>query len=173
VTVRILSNSLESAPELSAQSGYDKFRTRLLESGAELYEVRARLSSTRGSGQTAAISRYGTYGLHAKLYSIDRQRFYIGSMNYDQRSWRINTEVGLIVENRDLAEELVRRFDAMTSPDAAYKVVLESNSNGRPRIHWETEIDHRTVEYAHEPSRGLWQKTKVALLGLLPIQREL
>ena len=45
--VRILSNSLGSAPALSAQSGYNKFRIRLLESGAQLYEVRALLSSTR------------------------------------------------------------------------------------------------------------------------------
>jgi putative cardiolipin synthase len=54
-SVRILSNSLESAPALAAQSGYDEFRIRLLESGSQLYEVRALLSSNRGSGQTRAI----------------------------------------------------------------------------------------------------------------------
>jgi cardiolipin synthase C len=171
--VRILSNSLESAPALAAQSGYDKFRIRLLESGAQLYEVRALLSSTRGSGQTEAISRYGTYGLHAKLYVMDRQRLYIGSMNYDQRSWRINTEVGLLIENRELAEEVGRRFDAMVSPDAAYRVVLDSVSKGIPHLRWTTEIDHREVEFTREPSRGFWQRTKVKLLELLPIEREL
>ena len=93
--MRILSNSLESAPELSAQSGYSKFRVPLLEAGVELYEVRAQLERTRGSGQTRTVSRYGNYALHAKLYVIDRRRLYIGSMNYDQRSLRINTEVGL------------------------------------------------------------------------------
>jgi len=171
--VRILSNSLESAPELSAQSGYNKFRIQLLESGAELYEVRARLESTRGSGQTRAISRYGNYGLHAKLYVMDRRRFYIGSMNYDQRSWRINTEVGLIIENRELAEEVARRFDEMVSPDAAYRVLLDSDGGGKPHLHWTTEIDHREVDFAREPSRGFWQRTKVEILGLLPIDREL
>jgi putative cardiolipin synthase len=171
--VGILSNSLESAPQLSAQSGYDKFRIRLLQSGAQLYEVRALLSSTRGSGQTRAMSRYGTYGLHAKLYVMDRQRLYIGSMNYDQRSWRINTEVGLLIENRDLAEEVGRRFDAMVSPGAAYRVLLDSDGKGRPHLHWTTEIDHREVEFTREPSRGFWQRTKVELLRLLPIEREL
>lgn len=171
--VRILSNSLESAPELAAQSGYNKFRTRLLEGGADLFEVRARLSSTRGSGQTAAISRYGTYGLHAKLYVIDRQRFYIGSMNYDQRSWRINTEVGLIIESPGLAQEVARRFETMTGPDAAYQVLLEPRRSGKPHLRWATEIDHRKVEFAREPSRGFWQKAKVELLGILPIEREL
>jgi putative cardiolipin synthase len=171
--VRILSNSLESAPELAAQSGYDKFRIRLLESGAQLYEVRALLSSNRGSGQTRAISRYGTYGLHAKLYVMDREHLYIGSMNYDQRSWRINTEVGLLIENRELAEEVARRFDAMVSPEAAYQVFLDTDSNGRPHLRWNTEIDHRQIELTREPSRGFWRRTKVKLLELLPLDREL
>jgi putative cardiolipin synthase len=171
--VRILSNSLESAPVLSAQSGYNKFRIRLLESGAQLYEVRALLSSTRGSGQSRAISRYGTYGLHAKLYVMDRQRFYIGSMNYDQRSWRINTEIGLIIESPEMAGEVARRFEAMVSPDAAYRVYLHDDSKGRPELHWTTEIDHQKVEFTHEPNRGFWQRTKVEVLGLLPIEREL
>jgi cardiolipin synthase C len=173
VRVRILSNSLESAPTLSAQSGYNKFRIRLLESGAQLYEVRALLSGTRGSGQTRAISRYGTYGLHAKLYVMDRRRLYIGSMNYDQRSWRINTEVGLLIENQELAEEVGRRFEAMVSPDAAYRVLLDSGSEGRQHLRWTTEIDHRQVAFTREPSRGFWQRTKVKLLELVPIEREL
>jgi putative cardiolipin synthase len=172
-SVRILSNSLESAPELSAQSGYDKFRVRLLESGARLFEVRALLSSTRGSGQSRAISRYGTYGLHAKLYVMDRQRLYIGSMNYDQRSWRINTEVGLLIDSRDLAEEVAGRFEAMVAPEAAYQVSLVSDRNGKPQLRWTTEIDHVKVEFTREPSRGFWRRSKVKLLGLLPIEREL
>ena len=135
--------------------------------------VRALLSSTRGSGQSRAISRYGTYGLHAKLYVMDRQRFYIGSMNYDQRSWRINTEIGLIIESREIAEEVAHRFEAMVSPDAAYRVILNVDSKGRPELRWTAEIDHRKVEFTHEPSRGFWQRTKVEVLGLLPIEREL
>jgi putative cardiolipin synthase len=145
----------------------------LLESGAQLYEVRARLSSNRGSGQTRAISRYGTYGLHAKLYVMDREHFYIGSMNYDQRSWRINTEVGLLIENQDLAEEMAHRFEAMVSPEAAYQVLLDTDSKGRTHLRWTTEMDHREIELTREPSRGFWQRTKVEFLELLPLDREL
>ncbi len=171
--VRILSNSLESAPALAAQSGYDKFRIRLLQSGAQLYEVRALLSSDRGSGQTRTISRYGTYGLHAKLYVMDRERLYIGSMNYDQRSWQINTEVGLLIQNRELAEEVAKRFEAMVSPKAAYQVFLDIDSKGREHLRWKTEMDQRQIELTREPSRGFWQRTKVQLLELLPLDHEL
>src|SRR5580698_8729783 len=170
--VRVLSNSLESAPELSAQSGYSKFRVPLLEAGVELYEVRALLKRTRGSGQTRAVSRYGNYGLHAKLYVIDRRRLYIGSMNYDQRSLRINTEIGLIIDSPVLAGEIGRRFENMVSPQEAYRVTLRPGS-GRPTLVWDTEMDRRQVELTREPSRGLWQREKIKLLSMLPIDREL
>jgi len=172
VRLRILSNSLESAPELAAQSGYSKFRVQLLEAGIELYEVRARLERTRGSGQTRTVSRYGTYGLHAKLYVIDRRRLYIGSMNYDQRSLRINTEVGLIIDSRTLAEQTAERFENMVSPQEAYEVTLRPGT-GRPKLVWDTEIDHQRLELTREPSRGLWQREKVKILSMLPIDREL
>jgi putative cardiolipin synthase len=169
--VRILSNSLESAPEIAAQAGYSNFRVPLLEHGAELYEVRALLEDTRGSGQTRKISRYGTYGLHAKLYIIDRQRFYIGSMNYDQRSWHINTETGLIIDSQPLAREMARRFDLMVRPQAAYRLSLRPGSHGA--IEWRTEVNHQELALSREPSRGVWQRLKVRFLSLLPIEREL
>src|SRR5712691_2605624 len=46
--VRILTNSLESAPDLAAQAGYMHYRVPLLRQGAQLFEVRARLDSVRG-----------------------------------------------------------------------------------------------------------------------------
>jgi len=84
VRVRVLTSSLESSTVLLAQSGYMNYRVPLLEEGVELYEVRSLLGNTRGSGQTKAISRYGNYALHAKLFVFDRQRLFIGSMNFDQ-----------------------------------------------------------------------------------------
>ncbi len=172
--MRILSNSLESAPDLAAQSGYDKFRMPLLEAGVELYEVRALLEKTRGSGQTRTVSRYGNYALHEKSYIFDRQRLFVGSMNYDQRSLRINTEVGLIIESAALAQEMANRFESMVDPGEAYRLALRQGTAGhRPSIVWRTQMDGRDVELTQEPSRGLWQREKVKLLSLLPIDSEL
>jgi putative cardiolipin synthase len=172
--VRVLSNSLESAPELAAQAGYAKDRIGLLKQGVELYEVRALLGKTRGSGQTRTVSRYGNYGLHAKLYVLDRQRLYIGSMNYDQRSLRINTEIGLIIDSPELAAQAANRFEAMIGPEEAYRLSLQAGgAAARPSLRWHTQIDRREVEFAKEPSRGWWQREKVRVLSLLPIDREL
>jgi putative cardiolipin synthase len=173
--VRILTNSLESTTEIAAQAGYDHYRVQLLEDGVELYEVRALLGSVRGSGQTAKLSRYGNYALHGKMYVFDRQKLLIGSMNYDERSKRINTEIGLIIQSSELAQQTARRFDAMVKPSECYILgLIPADAPGKSsRLVWRTEKDGRMVEYTREPARSGWQRLKVKLLALLPLDSEL
>lgn len=172
--VAILTNSLESAPDLSAQSGYMHYRPALLAQGVELYEVRARLDSVRGSGQSARISRYGNYALHGKLIVFDRERLFVGSMNFDQRSRNLNTEIGLIIDSPELAQQVVSRFDAMTRPESSYAVTQRVGSDGRSaRLIWRTRKGDRLVDYDTEPARSRWQRLKVYLLSLLPLDHEL
>ena len=174
VRVRILSNSLESCPEISAQSGYDKYRAPLLESGVELYEVRALLGSTRGSGQSAKISRYGNYALHGKMYVFDRKKILIGSMNFDQRSQHINTEIGLIIGSPDIAQQTAQRFENMVKPENCYALALSPPGvAGKSRLIWRTEENSRGVEFDREPARSGWQRLQARLLALLPLEREL
>jgi len=174
VRVRILTNSLESCPEISAQSGYDKYRVPLLRSGVELYEVRAHLGSTRGSGQSAKISRYGNYALHGKLYVFDRKKMLIGSMNLDQRSQRINTEIGLIIGSAELAQQTALRFESMVKPENCYAVSLNpAGSPDKSRLTWRTEESGRVVDYVQEPGRSGWQRLQAKMLTLVPMEREL
>jgi len=173
--VRILTNSLESNPQIAAQSGYDHVRVPLLEAGAQLYEIRSLLGNVRGSGETATVSRYGNYALHAKTYVFDRGRLFIGSMNFDQRSKRINTEIGLIIDSRELALETARRFDEMVKPENCYTLELRpSAAPGRSsRLVWRTKENGQDVEYTREPARSEWQRVADKLLAILPIEREL
>lgn len=174
VRVRILTSSLESSTVLLAQAGYMHYRVPLLENGVELYEIRALLGNARGSGQTAAISRYGNYSLHAKLFVFDRQRLFIGSMNFDQRSMHLNTEIGLIIDSPALAEQIAARFDAMVHPVNSYMLALRPNdAGGMPSLVWRTQEDGKAVEYHTEPARSDWQRMKVNVLSLLPLDNEL
>jgi putative cardiolipin synthase len=173
VRIRILTNSLESAPELSAHSGYMHYRTVLLRDGVELYEVRSRLGDTRGSGESTKISRYGNYGLHAKLYVLDRQRLFIGSMNLDQRSRHINTEVGLIIDSAELSQETAKRFEAMTRPENSYTVTIPPVAEKPVRMVWRTVENGTEVDYTIEPARHPWQRIEVKVLSLLPLDAEL
>jgi putative cardiolipin synthase len=172
-TVQVLTNSLESNPELAAHSGYEKVRVPLLQSGVTIYEIRARLDSVRGSGENSRIAQYGTYALHGKMYVFDRRRVLLGSWNFDQRSLRINTEIGVLIDSPTVAAEVLHRFEEMVSPKASYQVVLESSAADAPHLLWKTELDQQQVVLKVEPSRGWWQRLKARTLALLPIQPEL
>ncbi|MGB7740802.1 MAG: phospholipase D family protein [Steroidobacteraceae bacterium] len=172
--VRVLTNSLESSPDPAAHSGYERYRVPLLEDGVELYEVRSLLGNARGSGQTASMSRYGNYALHAKLIVFDRQKLFIGSMNFDQRSKRLNTEVGLIIDSAELARQTAVRFDGIAQPANSYVLAVRSNdAGGRPHLVWQTQEDSKPVAYTREPARSSWQRFKVWFMSLLPLDKEL
>jgi putative cardiolipin synthase len=174
VIVRVLTNSLESSTVLVAQAGYMHYRAPLLEDGVELYEIRSLLGNTRGSGETKIISRYGNYSLHGKLFVFDRQKLFIGSMNFDQRSMHLNTEIGLIIDSPELAQQIAVRFEAMLQPVNSYHVVLRPHADGEaPGLSWLTEEDGKPVEYDMEPARSDWQRFKANSLSLLPMDKEL
>jgi putative cardiolipin synthase len=174
VRVRILTNSLESSTVLSAQATYMHYRVPLLVNGVDLHEIRSLLGNARGSGQTAAISRYGNYSLHGKMFVFDRQSLYIGSMNYDQRSMNLNTEVGVIIYSPVLAEQIAARFDAMVQRVNAYALELRPGpAGGSQRIVWLTQEGSKSVEYDKEPARSEWQTFKANILSSLPLDSEM
>ena len=174
VRVGILTNSLKSTADLVAQSGYVKFRIGLLKNGVELYEIRSLLGSTRGSGETALVSRYGNYGLHAKLLVFDRKRLFIGSMNFDQRSKHLNTEIGLLIDSPELAQQTVTRFDRMVQPDNVYALAWRESAAGEPaHLVWGTREAGKAVEYTQEPARSSWQRFDLRFLSWLPLDPEL
>jgi putative cardiolipin synthase len=145
----------------------------LLQAGVELHEVRAQPENPRGSGQSAAMSDFGNYGLHGKLFVFDRQKVFVGSMNIDQRSIRLNTEVGLIIDSPELAAQTAARFEAMTLPANSYLVALRPDTAVQPQLRWLTQESGKPVEYVREPARNEWQRLGLGLLLLLPLDSEL
>jgi putative cardiolipin synthase len=174
VRVRILTNSLEASTAVLPQSGYMPYRIPMLETGIELYEIRSLLGNARGSGQTAAISRYGNYSLHAKLFVFDRQRLFVGSMNFDQRSMHLNTEIGLIIDSPELAQQIATRFEAMAQAANSYVLLLRPpDGSTSPGLIWRTQEDLKVVEYRSEPARSDWQRFEANFLSHLPLDEEL
>jgi putative cardiolipin synthase len=169
--VRVLTNSLEAAPDIVAHSGYMHYRVPLLKDSMELYEVRSLLGSTRGSGESANVARFGNYALHGKIFVLDREKLFIGSMNFDQRSRHLNTEMGLIIKNTELSQQMAGRFEAMVKEENAYTVTLRSPDSSR--LLWRTKEAGNPVEYQSEPARSRWQRFKARFLTLLPLDPEL
>ena len=172
--VRILTTSLEASNDVLAQAGYMKYRKPLLEAGVELHELRARPDSPRGTGQSRELSRQGNYSLHAKLLVFDRSGVYVGSMNYDQRSRRLNTENGMIIHSSELAEQTARRFAALAQPQNAYTVTLQPHVSGDPpQLEWSTVRDGQPLLLHSEPARSSWEKFEVDFIKLFPLDSEL
>src|SRR6185437_507153 len=121
VRVRVLTNSLESTDVIPVQGHYAKRRKALLKGGLELWELRrrpdvaARASSVRSLGSAT--------GLHAKTFQIDGRVIFVGSFNFDPRSARLNTEMGLLIDSGALAGRLTSFFDTDV-PALAYEVKL-------------------------------------------------
>jgi cardiolipin synthase C len=171
--VRILTNSLETNPSVEAHSGYMHYRVPLLQEGVELHEVRALLGSTNGSGEGNEIARHGNYALHAKLFVFDRKIAFVGSMNFDQRSKHLNTEIGLLISSAELSGEIAARFDALTQLDNSYAVTLSKRANGTEHLVWTTQEAGQPVHYETEPAKNDWQRTKVKFMSALPLDKEL
>jgi putative cardiolipin synthase len=174
VRVRVLTNSLESNTVLLAQAGYMRYRKPLLELGVDLYEIRSQLGNTRGSGENAAMARFGNYSLHGKMFVFDRKKVFIGSMNFDQRSMHLNTEIGLLIDSTVLAQQIAVRFDAMVQLENAYTMVLRTGPNeAGTHLVWRTREDGADVEYTSEPEREWLQSFRATVLSSLPIDNEL
>ena len=167
VRVRVLTNSLASNNQLAAHSGYAKTRRRLLENGMELYELRPDTDAFRPGW--SLVSNQSRAALHTKAMVFDRKAVFIGSFNLDPRSAVINTEAGLYIESRELAERLIAYMSTGVVPANSYRVLLESNGE----IVWETVKDGQTVRYRDEPESSLSRRFVAALLKLLPIDSQL
>jgi putative cardiolipin synthase len=170
VSVRILTNSLASSDVPLVHSGYQRFRVPLLELGVELYEARPVPGRpVVHSGRTRAVSS-GLYALHAKAFVFDRERVFIGSMNLDQRSLHINTEIGLIIESAELARQMAERVAYMAQPANSYVLMLgEADGSGHRPLIWRTQENGKPVDFHEEPAVTEWQRFQVELLSLLPL----
>jgi len=176
VRIRILTNSLESTDVPVVHAGYRKYRIPMLERGIELYEVRNELGrptvQTRGRTEALKGDESDLYALHAKVYVFDRSKVFVGSANFDHRSFRLNTEVGLMIDSPQIAAQVAQRFAAITQPANSYRVSLEMDKEGTQRLVWHTEEDGKPVDYTDEPGSA-WRELEVDLMSVLPIESQL
>jgi putative cardiolipin synthase len=170
VRVRILTNSLETTDMTIAHGGYRHYRQRLLEDGVELYEVRAFPGEPGDGGERIKSKRTSEFAMHAKVFALDDNRVFLGSMNFDARSLRLNTEVGLLIDSPELTKQVSDRFDAIAQPANCYIPTLgPPDATGKRQLVWKTEESGKAVELTAEPSRDVLRGVQTELLSLLPV----
>jgi len=166
VNVSVLTNALEATDLALVHAGYAKRRKSLLEAGITLYELRRLSPVTRGNrrarrGRSAGSS---ASALHAKTFAVDRGHVFIGSFNFDPRSAKLNTEMGLVIDSPALAQTIAEAF-VTTIPANAYEVRLSDTG----KLYWIERQDGMRVRHDTEPGTSFWQRAGVWFLSLLPI----
>jgi putative cardiolipin synthase len=160
VRVRILTNSLASNQGTISNSGLNKQRFAVVKAGVELHELRTDAAAKSEWETPPQVARY--LGLHAKLYAIDRQSVFLGSVNLDPRSKFVNTEMGILIHNTELAEVTADAISRLMTPDNAWQVEIGPDD----RLQWRND----TKTLSRQPARGAGQRLADSFFGLLPIR---
>ena len=171
VKVRILTNSLASTDVGLVHAGYAKYRKEMLRGGIELYEMNNRLTREQRK------EKKGPHGsskasLHAKSFTFDRRTVFIGSLNLDPRATLHNTEIGVVLESKDLGGGMGKWFDDNIEK-IAFRLELKKGKDKRERIVWHGFEDGQPVEFNTDPYTGFWQRFGVGFMGILPIESQL
>lgn len=166
VTVEVLTNSLASTDAGDVYQAYASYRVPLLKAGVQLYELKPDARRGRHSSHFFGSST-GSNSLHAKAMVVDEQHAFVGSMNLDPRSMRLNTEDGVIIDSPVLARALLAIFADAAKPIHSYEVLLDDKG----RVYWQgKEPGQPIIRYDHAPETSWWRRFKVNMGGLLPIE---
>lgn len=166
VQLKVLTASLASNNHTSAHSHYKKYRRRILDTGAELYEFRHDPSPAVQEQANVPPVTADFISLHVKALVGDRQLCFIGSLNLDPRALEINTENGLYIESAELGEELATVFEALMLPENAWRVHLDEQEQ---TLYWTS--SEGTVH--SQPARSFFQRISDFFYRLLPIESQL
>ena len=166
IKVRVLTNSLSSTDGIMAQSGYARHRYNLIKGGVELYELKAKAKSK--ASRSLRRSAEAKSALHAKTYIFDRKEVYIGSFNFDPRSARINTELGVVCEIPSMAEFIASELFNQNIDEIAYKVVLQDDN-----VVWIDTNDGQQTIHTSQPETSFWRRLNLIIYSWLPIESQL
>ncbi|WP_418125149.1 phospholipase D family protein [Variovorax sp. 160MFSha2.1] len=183
--ISLLTNSLSSNDEPFASAAYARYRVPMLKLGVEIDEVDASQlkqlamrttgvpddeagagDAKAASGITASSLKNAVGRSHAKLLVIDRRRSFVGSMNMDLRSSRLNTELGLIIDSPALAKDIFGLIDGARASGTYHLRLLEPGD----RLQWISTGNGTEEIHDHEPEVGLG--TRLQLLFFFPFVSE-
>lgn len=166
VKVTILTNSLASNDVSIVHGGYAKYRRKLLEAGVELYELNVK----------AGIKKRKVFGmkrssLHAKTFTMDREKVFVGSLNLDPRSVYENTEIGVLFISPYYGE-MISEGVHESLLQHAFRVELYEK-NGYHGLQWTTIENGKLLHFTSEPYTSFWTRMTVRFLSIFPFESQL
>ena len=164
VDIKILTNSFDATDVTAVHSGYSQWRPALLRAGIKIYELKSTASEEKRGNKLWKARNQSSTSLHTKTFAIDDHQVFIGSYNVDPRSANINTEMGVIINDDELARQLHQALsDNLLSQ--AYEVKLMDND----QLQWHTVENEEKVIYNSEPRVGMSDHIWLTIMSWLPI----
>ncbi|WP_038147820.1 phospholipase D-like domain-containing protein [Thioclava atlantica] len=169
--IRVLTNSYAATDVPLVHSGYAHRRKGLLRAGIELYEYAPDAEAQRSPGMRPGeflgsdirgTSPFSRNKLHAKVFAVDRERVFIGSFNFDPRSMRLNTELGIVINSPEIAEQISDAFREFI-PARAWRLRLTRAQS----LRWSRPGQ---PELAREPGVPLTHRILLWVAQRLPIE---
>ena len=164
IEIKILTNSFDATDVTAVHSGYSQWRPKMLRAGIKIYELKSTASEEQRENKLWRARSQSSTSLHAKTFAIDDHQVFIGSYNVDPRSANINTEMGVIINDDELARQL---HEALSDDllNQAYEVkILEGGE-----LQWHTIVDGKPVIYGAEPKVDLADHAWLTVMSWLPI----
>ncbi|NOQ63504.1 MAG: hypothetical protein GQ582_03215 [Methyloprofundus sp.] len=172
IKVRILTNSMISNDVAAAFVFYEKYRQQMLENGAELYEFRPDPNAQKKFWSLLASKSAAS--LHTKVMVFDRRKTFIGSLNLDPRSIDINTEVGLLIDSTELAEQIIAYMDIGIQASDSYRLEIEKvGSKHAGELVWVSSDNGKEIREYSDPKAGFWRPISAWFISLLPLEEHI
>lgn len=162
VDIQLLAPGLGSNNQPFVHSHYRKHRRKILGMGIGLHEVREDGTDEVRRFTDVAPARADAVALHAKVGVGDRKRCFIGSLNLDPRSRKLNTENGLFIESPALASQLADHIEYLMNSDNSWTLELDDDR----AVIWRSRGEERSVQ----PGPKGMIRVKDFIYGMLPIK---
>lgn len=163
VETRVLTNALAATDVAPVHSAYMTYRDALIDGGVTMLELRPSAERPKETPLSEMIVGSAS-SLHAKTFTVDGERIFVGSFNFDPRSARLNTEMGLLIPSPEMAAGLAATLD-----DPARYYQVERNESGD--LVWiETAEDGGRRVLSEEPETGWVKMMLVRVISWLPVE---
>ncbi len=176
VSISLLTNSLEATDVPASHGAYAPYRKTLLEHGVQLFELRRQAGDRSESDTRPRFSRKGSSSgpssssdssLHTKAMIFDQQKAFVGSFNFDSRSLLWNTEVGVLVDDPQLAGRVRELALEGMAPALSYQARLQDD-----HLVWVTEDNGQQRTLTTEPG-GWWRRFNSWLSSTIGLEKML
>lgn len=163
VDITIVTNSLASTNAPTVYGKWEKYRKKIIQCGANVYEFMLSAENRRGKLHDRERKQSSFSVMHSKTIVFDNKTSWIGSFNLDPRSAYFNTENVVIFESADFAKKL--RNMIIEDTKISWHVEIRRNhtvwTGSRPG-------DVRPRIYHHSPDTTIFRRIFKIFTKIIP-----